>query len=62
MEIAEPFFKTCMEELMTMVTAEHKTKANKKTILIGKHLPFSCAACVVFSFQVIVITKKMNFE
>lgn len=47
---------------MTMVTAEHKTKANKKTNLIGKHLPFSCAACVVFSFKVIAITKKMNFE
>lgn len=47
---------------MSMVTAEHKTKANKKIILIGKHLSFSCAACVVASFQVPVITKNMNFE
>lgn len=47
---------------MTMVTAKHKTKANKKAILSGKHLPFSCVACVVFSFQVTVITKKMNSD
>lgn len=45
--------------VMTMVTAEDKTKANKKIILIGKHLSFSCVA---FSFRVIVIAKKVNPE
>lgn len=37
MEIAEPFLKTCMEEANDYGYAEHKTKANKKIILIGKH-------------------------
>lgn len=43
---------------MTTVTAEDKTKAKKCPILIGKHLLNN----VVFSFQVIVIAKKINSE
>lgn len=56
------FLRLAWKKLMTTVTAKHKTKANKKTILAGKHLPFSCVAHLVFSFQVTVIAKQKNSD